>query len=296
MSSFLFNNVAHLSHRDAVVNVFVQIHESLHQANYRLQKKGQHTASITPRHYLDFISHFVKLYNEKRSELEEQRVHLNKGLSKIEETVIQVEELQKSLAVKRADLEKKKNEANIMLRQMINEQQEAEKKKVVSQELQVILNKQLEEIDKKKASVMDDLSKVEPAVTEAQNAVKSIKKQYLVELKAMVNPPAAVKLGLESICLILNQESSDWKVIRSIIVKENFISTIINFQTDNITHTIKEKMKTRFLNNPDYDFAKINKASQACGPLVKWATAQIQYADMLHKVERAERIKGKYFE
>ena len=101
----------------------------------------------------------------------------------------------------------------------------------------------------------------------------------------MVNPPAAVKLGLESICLILNQETSDWKVIRGIIVKDNFINTIINFQTDNITPSIKEKMKTRFLSNPDYEFNKVNNASQACGPLVKWAQAQIQYADMLHKVE-----------
>jgi len=53
LSSFLVNNVAHPSHRDAVVNVFVQIHESLHQANHRLQKKGHNTTSITPRHYLD---------------------------------------------------------------------------------------------------------------------------------------------------------------------------------------------------------------------------------------------------
>lgn len=34
-------------------------------------------------------------------------------------------------------------------------------------------------------------------------------------------------------------------------------------------------MKTRFLNNPDYEFTKVNNASQACGPLVKWATAQV---------------------
>lgn len=49
---------------------------------------------------MDFINHFVKLYNEKRSDLEEQQLHLNVGLSKIAETVEQVEEMQKSLAVK----------------------------------------------------------------------------------------------------------------------------------------------------------------------------------------------------
>ena len=51
-------------------------------------------------HYLDFINHFVKLYNEKRADLEEQQLHLNVGLNKIAETVEQVEEMQKSLAVK----------------------------------------------------------------------------------------------------------------------------------------------------------------------------------------------------
>ena len=101
----------------------------------------------------------------------------------------------------------------------------------------------------------------------------------------MNNPPPAVKLGLESVCLLLGQEATDWKTIKAITVRENFISTIINFQTENITQSIKEKMKVRFIDNPDYDFVKVNNASQACGPLVKWAKAQILYAEMLHKVE-----------
>lgn len=42
----------------------------------------------------------VKLYAEKRADLEEQQLHLNVGLGKIAETVEQVEEMQKSLAVK----------------------------------------------------------------------------------------------------------------------------------------------------------------------------------------------------
>lgn len=49
---------------------------------------------------MDFINHFVKLHREKCSEMEEQQLHLNVGLGKIAETVEQVEEMQKSLAVK----------------------------------------------------------------------------------------------------------------------------------------------------------------------------------------------------
>ena len=47
----------------------------------------------------------VKLYNERRSDLEEQQLHLNVNLEKIRETVDQVEELQASLSIKKNDLE-----------------------------------------------------------------------------------------------------------------------------------------------------------------------------------------------
>ena len=65
------------------------------------------------------ISLQAKLYNEKRSDLEEQQLHLNIGLQKIKETVEQVEELQKSLSVKRLELEDKNAAANAKLKQMV---------------------------------------------------------------------------------------------------------------------------------------------------------------------------------
>ena len=49
----------------------------------------------------------MKLYGEKRSELEDEQLHLNVGLQKIRDTVDQVEDLQKSLAVKSRELEEK---------------------------------------------------------------------------------------------------------------------------------------------------------------------------------------------
>lgn len=38
---------------------------------------------------------------------------------------------------------------------------------------------------------------------------------------------------------------------------------------------VREKMRTRYLSNPDYNFEKVNRASMACGPMVKWAIAQV---------------------
>ncbi len=47
------------THRDAVINAYVYVHQTLHQANTRVAKRGGRTMAITPRHYLDFINHYV---------------------------------------------------------------------------------------------------------------------------------------------------------------------------------------------------------------------------------------------
>ena len=66
-------------------------------------------------------------------------------------------------------------------------------------------------------------------------------------------------------------------------------------------------MENRYLKNPEYSYEKSNRASSACGPLVKWAIAQVillynvkfcfkiiininssvklEYVDMINKVE-----------
>eukprot|EP00731_Ephydatia_muelleri_P024350 Em0016g621a len=277
------------THRQAIVNAFVYVHQTLYQANSRLLKRGGHTMAITPRHYLDFINHYVKLYNEKRRDLEEQQLHLNVGLQKIRETVDQVEELQASLSIKKAELQQKNDLANQKLKQMVKDQQEAERKRVTSQEIQETLQEKTKEIEKKRAIVMEDLGKVEPAVKEAQNAVKGIKKQHLVEVRALPNPPPVVKMAMESIALLLGEPSGDWKSIRAMLMKENFVPSIVNFATDKILPEVRERMKNEFLNDENYNFEAVNRASKACGPLVQWAVAQLSYSEMLNRVEPLRR-------
>lgn len=55
----------------------------------------------------------------------------------------------------------------------VKDQQEAERKKVTSQEIQVALTEQTKVIAEKQNSVREDLAGVEPAVIEAQNGMFS---------------------------------------------------------------------------------------------------------------------------
>lgn len=61
-------------------NLIVQIHHSVCALNEQLKKSAKKFNYMTPRDYLDFIRHFITLHREKKEILEEQQIHLNKGL------------------------------------------------------------------------------------------------------------------------------------------------------------------------------------------------------------------------
>ncbi|KAG8927614.1 Cytoplasmic dynein 1 heavy chain 1 [Tulasnella sp. 418] len=273
-------------HRTAIVNALVHVHMSLHEINTKLSRRQGRYNHVTPRHYLDFINHYVRLFAEKRDELEEQQRHLHVGLDKLRDTVTQVEELRKSLASKRTELEAKDAEANEKLKRMVADQQEAEQKKAASIEIQAALVEQDRHIEQRKAVVMADLANAEPAVEDAKAAVRNIKRQHLTEVRSMANPPEAVKIAMESACTILGHRVDSWKTVQGIIRRDDFINSIVNFDTARqMTSNVREFMKKEYLSRPSYNFENVNRASKACGPLVKWVIAQVLYSEILDKVE-----------
>ena len=273
------------THRDVVVNAMVYFHHSLHYFTHRLQKQQNTTTHITPRHFLDFVAQYSKLFNEKREDLEEQQRHLNVGLDKLKETVEKVRDLRKSLAGKKSQLEEKDLEANEKLAKMINDQKQAESRKTTSLEVQSALEKQEKEVLSRREIVESDLARAEPAVLEAQKSVSNIKRQQLTEVRAMSSPPAGVKLALEAVCTLLGHRVENWKSIQAIVRRDDFIASIVNYDNERqMTPNHREKMRTEYLSNDDFTYERVNRASKACGPLVQWVEAQVNFSDILYRV------------
>ena len=273
------------SHRDTVVNSMVYIHHSLHRFNKRLERQQNKATFLTPRHFLDFVAQYVKLYNEKREDLEEQQRHLNVGLEKLRDTVDKVRDLRASLAEKKSRLEKKDAEANEKLQGMIGDQREAEQRKATSLEVQAALEKQEHEVATRREVVLSDLAKAEPAVLEAQKSVSNIKRQHLTEVRSMGSPPNGVKLALESVCTLLGHKVDNWKAIQAIVRRDDFITSIVNYDNERqMTRTHRLKMRNEFLSKEEFSYERVNRASKACGPLVQWVEAQVDYSEILDRV------------
>ncbi|KAI5868419.1 cytoplasmic dynein heavy chain [Durotheca rogersii] len=273
------------SHRETIVNSMVYIHYSLRHFNSKLQKQQGKITFLTPRHFLDFVAQYVKLYNEKREDLEEQQRHLNVGLDKLRDTVEKVRDLRASLAEKKTQLEAKDAEANEKLQRMIADQREAEQRKSTSLEIQAALEKQEAEVAKRKEVVLNDLARAEPAVEEAKASVSNIKRQHLTEVRSMGSPPQGVRLAMESVCALLGHKIQDWKAVQAVVRRDDFIASIVNFDNEKqMTKALRTLMRTKFLNVKDFTYEKVNHASKACGPLVQWVEAQVNYSEILDRV------------
>ena len=167
---------------------------------------------------------------------------------------------------------------------MVSDQQEAEAKKAASIEIQAALEQQDDYIRQRQEIVKEDLAQAEPAVLEALAAVGNIKKQHLSEVRSMANPPEAVKLAMESACSVLGHHIESWKTVQSIIRRDDFISSIQNFDTKKMSKSVRDKMMRDYVGKPAFNYETVNRASRACGPLVQWVIAQVRFSEILDKV------------
>src|SRR5262249_30272632 len=105
------------------------------------------------------------------------------------------------------------------------------------------------------------------------------------EVRSMQSPPQGVRLAMEAVCTLLGNKVEDWKAVQGIIRKDDFIANIVNYDNDKqMTKSLRTKMQTDYLSKPSFTFEIVNRASRACGPLVQWVEAQVNYSEILDRV------------
>ncbi|KAJ6231571.1 dynein heavy chain [Anaeramoeba flamelloides] len=222
------------NHRQALIASSVWIHNSVGTISKKLSKRQGRMNHITPRHYLDMINHFVKLFNEKKRSIKEQQTHLDIGLKKMKETQNQVDELQQELHEKEKELQKKQKEAEVKLNQMIKKQQEAESKKKQLRELETKLALQNKNINSQKEKAKKKLSKAQPAVDKAKKAVSKITKSSLDELRGYSKPKEPIKKTILAVCKFLGHGDIDWTKCKHVMAQSTFIASILDYNTEKI--------------------------------------------------------------
>ena len=192
----------------------------------------------TPKSYLDQINLYITILEKKREENSIVRNKLKDGLDKL----INTNKLIADLKIQLTDLQPKLEEQTIktekFLTQLAIDSEIAnEKEKTVEQETELV-NIQATEIKKVADEAQTELDKAIPVLREAEEALKTINKQDLAEIRTFVNPPDAVRLVLEAVCILLG-EKTDWANAKSAVLTDiNFLEKLNTYDRNNIPDSI----------------------------------------------------------
>ncbi|XP_049850938.1 dynein heavy chain, cytoplasmic-like [Schistocerca gregaria] len=221
---------------------------------------------------------------EKRLELEKREQHLSVGLSRLLEAEERVKALQGSLDEKGMQLVEKQREADQKLEVILSDQKEAECRHEELRCIRKRLAEQREDILSRQSDAESELGRVEPALAEAQRSVGQIKKKHLEEVRGFNHPPELVRQVMEAVLWLLKGKKLDWASIRRALQDQTFISSVLEFKPDSIASKLRSDIAGEYLSDERFTYESVNRASRACGPLVKWIYAQLAYAGILEKV------------
>ncbi|KAK3519072.1 hypothetical protein QTP70_016355, partial [Hemibagrus guttatus] len=261
-----------------------------------LSELGRHNY-VTPTSYLELIAAFRMLLTQKRDAVMKAKKRYTNGLDKLAFAESQVSEMKKELVDLQPKLEQAKIENNSIMKVIEVESVEVEAKSKVVRVDEEAATQKANEAQALKNECESDLAEAIPALEAALSALNTLKPSDITIVKAMKNPPSGVKLVMAAVCVMkdirpdkINDPSGKtkkvedyWGPSKKLLGDMNFLRDLKEYDKDNIPAPVMHKIRSEFMNNPDFDPAKVAKASSAAEGLCKWITAMEVY-DRVAKV------------
>lgn len=172
------------------------------------------------------------MLKKKALELSQKTERLENGLLKLQSTASQVDDLKAKLASQEIELKQKNEDADKLIEKVGVETEKVSKEKAIAdaeeEKVQVIAK----DVGEKQKSCEEDLAKAEPALIAAKEALNTLNKTNLTELKSFGSPPAAVTNVCSAVMVLLapaNKIPKDrsWKASKVMMAKVRTTTTHI---------------------------------------------------------------------
>jgi len=133
------------------------------------------------------------------------------------------------------------------------------------------------------ADAQRDLDRALPALESAVKALNSLTKADITEVKSFTNPPNAVRVVMEAVCVLLG-EKENWETAKKLLSRSDFLDLLQNYDKDNIAESRLKKLRKQYINAEEMQVEVILKVSKAGSGLCLWARAMDVYADVAKEV------------
>eukprot|EP01013_Petalomonas_cantuscygni_P031314 TRINITY_DN574_c0_g2_i1.p1 TRINITY_DN574_c0_g2~~TRINITY_DN574_c0_g2_i1.p1 ORF type:complete len:4319 (+),score=1484.83 TRINITY_DN574_c0_g2_i1:236-13192(+) len=246
----------------------------------------QSAGGATPAQLVTMIESFKVVYMLKFSV---NKTHTNRftgGLSKLEDAEKQVATLSKEAGEQKIKLGEKQKAGDKALKEIEKAMGQASEQKTETEALKKKIGKEAEVAEKRQADVNAELSSVAPILQSAKDAVDCINPKDVQEMKALAQPPAAIKAILEGVGSVLGLPDLSWAGIKKFLNQPTALKQIAEFDAQGMS--IKARTATEKILKAQADNFKpenAQRASKAAPPLAKWVEANVKYNYVMERIE-----------
>jgi len=157
------------------------------------------------------------------------------GLQTLKETNEEVANLQRKIIEFQPKLEQFAKETAEMVIELEKESKIANQTEILCAKDTAEAQKSRDEVSQLKNICQVDLDKAIPILNRAKNAVASIDKKGLQEMKAYATPPALVETVLKAVCLIMGERETWEDAKKKILGRMDLLDFLSSFKAGSLT-------------------------------------------------------------
>jgi len=264
--------------RQQLAEHMAHVHISVNQASAQYQTLERRYNYTTPKTYLELIAFYRSLVNKKRSELQKQTSRLEKGITTLKHTHVQVAGLKEDLQKTLVRVGEKAEAAAVLISKMGVERKKVEEQQAIAA-VEAAKAKTVSDVANKIASeCKEDLDKALPILERAKNAVDCLSKASLTTLKSFAQPPGNV-IYVTNAVLIMRKIAGkrDWAAAKKMMKDVGrFLDDLRTFDATTIDEDTMKKLQPileKDFFNPD----NMKLSSEAAANLCSWVINIVEY-------------------
>ncbi|XP_059059014.1 dynein axonemal heavy chain 10 [Achroia grisella] len=284
--------------RSIIVEHVVHVHMSVARYSVEFLVRLRRNNYVTPKHYMDFLTNYISLLNEKDAFIVVQCERLKGGLAKIEEANVQLEDLNAKLAVQKIIVAEQTKECEILLKEISTATEAAVAKQQVAAIKSVEITEQSVVIAEEKSEAEEALSAAMPALEAARLALADLEKNDITEIRSFATPPEAVQVVCECVVIIRGIKDVSWKGAKGMMADPNFLRNLQEMNCDLITQNQVKAVKAHMKKSKKLD--TMQQISKAGYGLLKFVIAVLGYCAVYKEVkpkkDKVEALEKEYTE
>uniref|UniRef100_A0A803WAA3 Dynein axonemal heavy chain 17 n=1 Tax=Ficedula albicollis TaxID=59894 RepID=A0A803WAA3_FICAL len=238
----------------------------------------------TPKTFLEQIKLYQNLLADKRSKLSASIDRLEKGLMKLQSTASQVDDLKAMLAVQEVELKQKNEDTDKLIQVVGVETEKVSKEKAIADEEELKVEA-INKVQSKQRACASDLAEAEVVLSAAREALDTLNKYNLTELKSFGAPPPEV-VNVMAAVLILTAENGkipkdkSWTAGKVKIGKaDTFLASLKNYDGENIPEACLKAFEP-YRKDPSFNPEFIKSKSTAAAGLCSWCLNMVRFYEV----------------